>query len=142
MRAFLALTVLGSLFAPGLAAQTDSEAITALVASYNAAREERDPAAIEALFTSDADQLVSSGEWRRGRDTLVQGMLGSSRRNPGKRTITVETIRVIAPEVAVADARYEIDRGDSVRKMWSTFLVTKEGGRWRIAGIRNMLPAQ
>ncbi len=121
---------------------SDDEAITALVASYNNAREERDPAAIEALFTTDADQLVSTGEWRRGSDTLVKGMLGSSQRNPGERTITVETIRKISPDVATADARYEIAGADSVRRMWSTFLVKKEDGKWRIAAIRNMLPAQ
>jgi hypothetical protein len=25
--------------------------------------------------------------------------------------------------------------------MWSTFVMTREGGGWRIAAIRNMLPA-
>ena len=130
-------TMLGAQTAPS----EDEQAIKALVASYNAARESRDPAAIEALFTADADQLVSSGVWRRGRDTLVQGMLGSSRRNPGRRTITVETVRMISADVALADARYEIAGEDSVRKMWSSFLVKRDGDAWRIAAIRNMLPA-
>ena len=48
---------------------------------------------VGALFTSDADQLVSSGEWRRGRDELVKGTLASSQRTGGNRTITLETIR-------------------------------------------------
>ncbi len=143
MRALLTLTLMFALFAAGLAAQTpDEQAIIDLVAAYNDARETRDPAAIDALFTDDADQLVSSGEWRRGRDTLVKGMLGSSQRNPGTRTLTVETVRFVSDEVAIADARYEIAGADSVRKMWSTFLAKKEDGRWRIAAIRNMLPAR
>ena len=122
----------------------DEAAIREVVAKYNAARDERDPKAIEALFTADADQLVSSGEWRRGRDTLVKGMLGSSRNNPGKRTLTVETTRFVSADVALADARYEIEGsgGAPARKMWSTFLMKREGSGWRIAAIRNMLPAR
>ena len=40
---------------------TGDAAIHDLVRRYVAAREARDPKAIEALFTADADQLVSSG---------------------------------------------------------------------------------
>ena len=122
----------------------DEAAIREVVAKYNAARDDRDAKAIEALFTADADQLVSSGEWRRGRDTLVKGMLGSSQNNPGNRTLTVETTRFVADDVSLADARYEIEGsgGAPARKMWSTFLMKREGSGWRIAAIRNMLPAR
>ena len=123
---------------------TDEAAIKDLVARYSAAREERDPKAIEALFTKDADQLVSSGVWRRGRPALVKGMLESSRRNSGRRTITVETVRPLSADSAVADARYIIAGTDGTedRKMWSTFLTVKMADGWRIAAIRNMRPAQ
>jgi uncharacterized protein (TIGR02246 family) len=114
------------------------------VARYNAARDEQDPAAIAALFAEGADQLVSSGEWRRGRDALVRGMLQSSRSNPGGRTITVETIRFLTSDVALADARYEIagPGGTEPRRMWSTFVAVRAADGWRIAAIRNMLPAR
>ena len=129
--------------APALPADGDSVAIKALVGQYAAARESRDPQAIRELFTDDADQLVSSGQWRRGRETLVQGMLGSSRRNPGSRSLTVETVRFPAAGVAVADARYVIAGRDGAedRKMWSTFVCLRTDDGWRIAAIRNMLPA-
>lgn len=132
------------LFAATLAAQSsDRDApIIQIVADYNAARDMEDPKAIEKLFTDDADQLVSNGVWRRGIDTLVKGMLASSSGNPGDRTLTVETVRFVTADVAVADARYEIAGADSVRKMWSTFLVVKAADGWRIAAIRNMLPAK
>ena len=58
----------------------DEAAIRDVVKEYLAARERRDAAALGALFTSDADQLVSSGEWRKGRDELVKGTLTSSQR--------------------------------------------------------------
>jgi uncharacterized protein (TIGR02246 family) len=122
----------------------DEAAIRGLVKEYVGARERNDPAAVGALFTSDADQLVSSGEWRRGRDALVKGTLASSQRTGGNRTITLETIRFPSNsrDVAIADGRYEIIGGaGGDRRMWSTFVMTREAGTWRIAAIRNMLPA-
>ena len=133
-----------ALFAVTLAAQspTRDAPIIQIVADYNAARDDQDPQAIEKLFVEDADQLVSNGVWRRGKDTLVKGMLASSAGNPGDRTLTVETVRFVTSDVALADARYEIAGARGVRKMWSTFLVVKTANGWRIAAIRNMLPAQ
>ena len=123
---------------PGAA---DQAAVRDLVKQYADAREKNDAAAVAALFTADADQLVSSGEWRRGRDVLVKGVLSSTLQG-GKRTTTVETVRFLTADTAIVDARYEIVGGANVeRRMWSTFIMarTKEG--WRIAAIRNMLPA-
>lgn len=143
----LVVSLIATLFviasAPGARAEDDSEEISALVGRYAAARESRDPQAIRKLFTADADQLVSSGVWRRGSEALVEGMLSSSRRNPGTRTLTVETVRFPAPSVAVADARYVIAGGVGAadRKMWSTFVCLRTDDGWRIAAIRNMLPA-
>ena len=131
-------------FAAALAAQspTRDAPIIQIVADYNAARDSQDPEAIEKLFTDDADQLVSSGVWRRGKPTLVEGMLASSAGNPGDRTLTVETVRFVTNDVALVDARYEIAGAQGVRKMWSTFLVVKTDDGWRISAIRNMLPTQ
>ncbi len=122
------------------AAETDEAAVKALVDRYSAARDtpNPDPEKIRALFTEDADQLVSSGEWRRGREALVPGMLRSSQTNTGDRTITVETVRFLNADVAIADARYVIGE----RKMWSTFLAVRTSDGWRIGAIRNMKPAE
>ena len=116
----------------------------ALVDRYANAREARDPKALETLFVDDADQLVSSGEWRKGRDQLVAGMLRSSQGNPGDRSIEVETVRFLDADTAILDARYEIaaSGGNAARRMWSTFVARRERGEWRIAAIRNMLPAR
>jgi len=121
----------------------DDAAVKAVVARYVDAREHRDAAAIAALFTTDADQLVSSGEWRKGRDAVVRGTLASSESTGGHRTITVESVRFVKPDVAIADGRYEITgvTGGQDRRMWSTFVITRGADGWRIAVIRNMLPA-
>ena len=114
----------------------DEAAVREMVKRYADARDVSDPKAIGALFTDDADQLVSTGEWRRGRDALVRGMLSSSAHETGKRTLAVETVHFVGADVAIADARYEIGE----RKMWSTFNMKRGSGGWRIQAIRNMLP--
>jgi len=121
----------------------EEQSIRALIAQYALARENQDEQQIRALLTEDADQLVSSGVWRRGREILVQGMLQSSRSNTGDRTITVENVRFITQNVGIADARYLIlgTDGGADRRMWSTFVAVRNEGQWRLAAIRNMLPA-
>jgi uncharacterized protein (TIGR02246 family) len=125
--------------------QPDSKndaAIRAIVAEYLHARERRDADGIRALFTDDADQLTSSGDWRKGRDEIVRGTLASSQQTGGQRTITIETIRFPQPDTAIADGRYELAGVDEgTRKMWTSFVFVRSAGQWRIAAIRNMLPA-
>jgi uncharacterized protein (TIGR02246 family) len=140
---FAAITLV---LAAGAFTQTpskDEAAIREIVSQYVAAREKIDPKAVEELFTADADQLVSSGEWRRGRDAVVRGAMASSQRTGGKRTITVESVRMVTADVAIADGRYELTglaEGAS-RSMWATLVLKRTDKGWRITAIRNMLPA-
>ena len=127
----------------GLALASEETAVREVVARYVAAREAMDPAAVEALFTADADQLVSTGEWRKGREAVVKRSMASSRSTGGKRTITVTQVRFPAPGVALADGRYELTglAGGAQRSMWTTLVLVRNGGQWRIAAIRNMQPS-
>lgn len=120
----------------------DEAAVRAVVDKYVDARERIDPKAVEQLFTSEADQLVSSGEWRKGRAAVVKGTMTSSTTNSGKRTITVESVRFITPDVAIADGRYELSglAGGATRSMWTTLVLHRSSKEWRITAIRNMLP--
>jgi uncharacterized protein (TIGR02246 family) len=131
------------LFAQGPSSTTgDEAAVKEVVRKYVDAREAQDPKAIEPLFTSDADQLVSDGTWRKGREALVRGMLESSRRTGGRRNITVQSVRLLASDVALVDGRYTQTglAGGSTRDMWTTILLKRGPDGWRIAAIRNMLP--
>ena len=137
--------VMCALASAPLAAQspTDDAAVRAVVARYVNARELRDAAAIGALFTRDADQLTTSGEWRRGRDAIVPGTLESSRRNPGTRQIRIDTIRFLTTDVAIVDGPYDISvAGATPRPMRTTIVVKREADAWRIAAIRNMVPTR
>ena len=107
--------------------------INAVVEKYLQARDNKDEVLLKSILTDDMDQLVSTGEWRRGKAASVKGMMQSSKSNPGERTIKVENIRFIHPECAIADARYEIQNPDgSARKMWSTFIVVNENGNGKL----------
>ena len=131
------------LAAPGLRAQTpssatDETAVRSLIDRYVNARDARDPGAIAALFTSDADQYTTAGEWRRGRPQVVAGTAESTKQNPGDRSIDIKSIRFITAEVAIADGNYNIV-GSTVHR-WTTMVITRDAGVWRISAIRNMVP--
>lgn len=123
--------------------ESDKAAIRDVVKKYVAAREHMDAAAIRRLFTAGADQLVSSGEWRKGREAVVHGTMASSQRTGGTRSITVESIRFLAPGVAIADGHYDLSglAAGTTRHMWTTLILVKGDSGWQITAIRNMLPA-
>ncbi|NND07277.1 MAG: SgcJ/EcaC family oxidoreductase [Saprospiraceae bacterium] len=115
-------------------------ALKALVDTYVKARESKDTNILASILTTDIDQLVSSGKWRKGKTVAMQGMLKSSSSNPGKRTIIVEQTRMLTEESALADAKYQIQNEEgSARNMWSTFVCVIQDGEWKITAIRNML---
>jgi len=124
-------------------AVSDAAAIHAVIQQYRDGREMRDLDAVRAVLLPDVDQLTSRGEWRRGVKAATAGMKRSSNSNPGTRTLTIDTLRMLSPDVALVDARYVIANPDgSARRLWSSFtLVRSPAGAWRIASIRNMQPA-
>ncbi|MGE0360751.1 MAG: SgcJ/EcaC family oxidoreductase [Vicinamibacterales bacterium] len=150
MRTRWTVLILGSALAcatPAAAGQdartADEAAVRGLVDRYVAARELRDPAAVEALFTADADQYTTSGEWRRGQAAIVSGTARSSAQNPGVRRIQVDAVRFVGADVAIADGPYEIDmpgRTAPARRMWTSIVVVRTPQGWRISAIRNMVP--
>lgn len=126
------------------AAAPDPEAaIRAVIARYLDARNHVDESETRAVLTFDADQLVSTGEWRRGRDNLVRGAMASSRKESagGPSRIELDSVRLITADVAVADGDYQTNAASAARKMRTTFVVKRENGEWKISAIRNMLPA-
>ena len=117
--------------------------IISLVEQYGQARVAKDTELLKRILTNDMDQLVSTGEWRRGIESAMEGMLRSSTRQPGSRSLSVEEVRFINENTAIADARYNIKNQDgSERNMWSTFVMIADNGQWKISAIRNMLPAK
>lgn len=122
--------------------EKQEKAIKYLIDQYSLARENRDTVLLKSILTSEADQLVSTGEWRTGINAAVEGMMKSSANSPGKRTLQIEKIQMINAISAIVDCCYEIQNADgTARKMWSTFIVIADKETWKIRSIRNMLPA-
>ena len=121
----------------------DEKAIKAVIQEFLDARDANDPKRLNAVLTTDADQQQTSGERRRGREAVVTGSLSTQRSTGGKRTITVDSIRFVSADVALADGRYDsIGRADgSDLHMLTAILLRREAGAWKIAAIRNMLPS-
>lgn len=133
----MAISSVGQVTAPPAG---DEAAVRAVIERYVDARDARDAAALAALFKADADQYTTTGDWRRGRDRLLPGMAESSRQNPGSRGIRVQAVRFVTADVALADGSYFIVGSDLER--WTTIVLTRDGGTWRIAAIRNMTPVR
>lgn len=115
--------------------------ITQLIDQYSQARETQDTALLKSILTDDIDQLVSSGEWRNGKNESVKGMQNSTQSNPGSRTLKVEKIKFLSDEIALVDCRYTIKNPNGVeRNMWSSFNVIYQEEQWKITAIRNMNP--
>jgi uncharacterized protein (TIGR02246 family) len=143
--ALLAILFINSnslLYAQHSATEQQQKAITHLIDQYSEAREKIDTNLLKSILTTDIDQLVSNGEWRKGIASAVAGMVKSSSTQPGTRTLKVESIKIFGNTTAITDCRYEITNADgTMRRMWSAFIVVNEKGKWKISAIRNMLPS-
>ena len=129
-------------FAQSANRTADETAIRAVVKAFLDTRDKNDATALAALMTADVDQQQTSGNTRRGRDAVVKGSLSTQASTGGTRTITLDSIRFLAADVALADGRYDsLGRADgSDRHMLTSMVLKREGGAWKIAAIRNMLP--
>lgn len=121
----------------------DERAIRAVIQAFLDTREKNDAAALAALLTADVDQRQTSGNMRSGRDAVVSGSLATQQSTGGRRTITVDSLRFVGADVAIADGRYDsLGRADGTdQRMLTSMVLRREGGAWKIAAIRNMLPS-
>ena len=136
------LLILCLLALPALAQKpADDAAVRDVVKRYVAARDAKDAKAIEALFTPDADQLVSSGALAQRPRGSRQGHAGQFRSRRRQADHHRQSVHWLSPDAAIADGRYEI-AGPETRKVRRTsIVVVRRPEGWRIAAIRNMLPA-
>jgi uncharacterized protein (TIGR02246 family) len=138
----LAVVATASAWPQGEDRAADETAIRAVIQAFLDTREKNDAAGLAALLTPDVDQRQTSGNMRTGRDAVVSGSLATQQSTGGRRTITVDSLRFVGPDVAIADGRYDsVGRADGTdQRMLTSMVLRREGGAWKIAAIRNMLP--
>ena len=141
--ALTTLAVAGGVSAQAADRAADEAAVRAVIQAFLDTREKNDAAGLAALLTADVDQRQTSGNMRSGRDAVVQGSLSTQQSTGGTRTITVDSLRFVGPDVAIADGRYDsVGRADGTdQRMLTSMVLRRESGAWKIAAIRNMLPS-
>lgn len=144
LRVFILTLLLTGFTATQASAQAngDETSIRQVVEQYLESRRQRDEQSLRAILTEDVDQIPSSGILRDGIDAVANGTLATSDRTGGERSITIERIRFISPDVAIADGPYDIvNRNDGPDRHYLTSItLVRENERWKIAAIRNMQP--
>ena len=140
----LLLVTFVTMSAPALAEDAvdrsaDESAIRQVTQDYIARRDEGDEAGLRALLTENVDQRLTSGRMRLGRDDVVSGSLGSTQSSGGKRVITLNDIRFLGADVAIANGNYDsLGRADGTDLyMRTTIVFWRVDGKWRIDAIRN-----
>ena len=117
----------------------DEAAIRTVTQEFILLRDQDDEAALRALLTAACDQRLTSGHLRSGRDAVVSGSLESTRTRGGQRSISLESIRFLGADVAIANGRYDsTGRSDGTDLyMRTTMVFWRVAGEWRIDAIRN-----
>jgi len=117
----------------------DEVAIRRVTQEYILRRENGDEAGLRALLTANCDQRLTSGRMRSGREAVVSGSLNSTRNTGGKRSITLESIRFLGADVAIANGRYDsTGRNDGTDlHMLTTIIFWRVDEAWHIDAIRN-----
>jgi uncharacterized protein (TIGR02246 family) len=146
MRTFLIAVFMIAFAGPAFAQATgggDEAAIRGVLQQQDDTRNKADWKALSALFTEDAEQFTSAGEWRRGRAEIEKGVAQgmATTYKGGKYTTKVGKVRMLAPTVALVDASFEISNiAGGARRGHTTYALVKSGGQWRIAAARSMVP--
>ena len=114
----LAVVTAAPAWAQGGDRAADDAAIRAVIQAFLDTREKNDAAGLAALLTADVDQRQTSGNMRSGRDAVVSGSLSTQQSTGGTRTITVDSLRFVGQDVAIADGRYDsVGRSDGTDQM-------------------------
>jgi uncharacterized protein (TIGR02246 family) len=125
-------------------AAADETAIRRVVQQHDERRSSADWKGVGSLFAEDGATLTSAGEWRRGRGQIEKGgaQAGAAVYKGAKYATKIDSVRLLAPTVAIADGTFEIANigGSGSRKGNTTYVLVKSGEGWRIAATRSMVP--
>jgi len=107
------------------------------VDSWNAG----DAAAFAAPFAEDADFVVVNGMHIQGREAITAGhrWLFDTIYRGSHNAYTVENLRFVRSDVALARVGARLQVGEETREARSLWVFTKEGGSWQVASFQNTL---
>ncbi|MDX1968623.1 MAG: SgcJ/EcaC family oxidoreductase [Planctomycetaceae bacterium] len=149
-RTILGVVLAGGLGECGLAAEWSAAQLEELVATsaeqYIKAFHERDAAKLAGFFTESAEYVDADGRVLHGRAAIEADFIATFESSPkGTLSIELTSIRPIAENVIVEEGisefRPEGDGAVSTLRYSATHVQQKDG-EWRIAGVRELSPAE
>ncbi|MDX1418629.1 MAG: SgcJ/EcaC family oxidoreductase [Rubricoccaceae bacterium] len=153
MRTVALFLVLGSWLCPAAAAQEDWTPeqldVLAAVHAYLDAWNRSDAHALAALCRADCDRIDARGNVYRGKDAIFEhyARVFASPPPPGvTRSLAYDvfSVRIVAPDVAIVDARYTLrsppPRPDATIEGMNTVVLVRTDGRWLRVAHRQRVP--
>jgi uncharacterized protein (TIGR02246 family) len=116
---------------------SDEAGIRAQVAAAEAAINRRDFAALAALYTSDGDTIIATRPRTSGPDAIRRSAEAAWAAAPSARRlrITVDAIRFLTPDVAIADTIARFSAGEPAEDR-GTWVMVRRDGVWRVGAFR------
>ncbi|HSJ30441.1 MAG TPA: SgcJ/EcaC family oxidoreductase [Longimicrobiales bacterium] len=135
---FIALMVLAS--ASPLPAQdpsADEQAVRRAIEATGVALNARDYAAAAAVFAENGDLILPRSRRVVGRTAIRAFWEERWSQAPVERriTLTVQSLRFLTPDVAVADCTAEFTVGEPTRDR-ATYVLVRRGEFWQVAALR------
>jgi uncharacterized protein (TIGR02246 family) len=121
----------------------DEKALQELTARLDAAWTGQDAKVFAAYFAEESALRYHTGRTVQGRAQIEQNYLDyfSSKSEQERHVTRTRQVRFIRPDVAVIDGQVEIWRQQELRlQLLSTFVVTKEDGKWLLSDVCLMVP--
>lgn len=124
-------------------AQSGEQAVRRVVADFAEAINRGDAKAFAALFAEDADFVVITGKYLKGRNEIVtyHARLFTDDFQGSHLDVTSVAVRFLRTDVAVArvGTKRTENGGKEMRTSFPMFVLTKEGESWLIAAVQNTL---
>ncbi len=123
--------------------EPDVRAITDLLASFVKTYNSKDPKALGALFTPEAEIEDEDGDITRGRDAIVarfaESFAGSE---AGTLAVNTESLRFLGTDLAIEEgtASLTVSAGATPQTNRYSVIYARQGGRWLHARIRDEQP--
>ena len=137
---YLCLTVTCTLSTSVILSQSvnraEDKAIRELVDHFYDGWNSHDVEKMVSVYADSIDHVNAFGEWHTGKQTMKEELTkfhaGPAAKN-SKKTITIEKIRFIKPDVAVALVRQVSTVGNI-----GTFVLSKVSGKWLVVNFANV----
>jgi uncharacterized protein (TIGR02246 family) len=123
--------------------QSGEQTVRRVVADFAGPINRGDTKAFAALFAEDADFVVITGKYLKGRDEIVtyHARLFTDDFQGSHLDVTSVAIRFLRTDVAVARVatKRTANGGKEMRTSFPMFVLTKQGESWLIAAVQNTL---